>query len=223
MDVMAPAALSSHLIYCATRLRLTEAQVMAASLPSLPAELLLHIIECGPDPRLLKGGYRGLPFHISGIMPDNQRSMLIALRTTCVELNAKLAYFFGSKYLKDIIGSLSEPGLLRLQEISKGPLRVHVQRVTIAVSTLFQQHFYETDSDSTDATQCSWYSKSALEEMDVQYCECNFVESVAQFVADGSCSRLLRPVFSGLFKSKSFHYRTALNRCQLDQKKVCRD
>ncbi|KAH3910303.1 hypothetical protein HBH56_149920 [Parastagonospora nodorum] len=79
---------------------------MAASLPSLPAELLLYIIECGPDPRLLKGGYRGLPFHISGIMPDNQRSMLIALRTTCVELNAKLAYFFGSKYLKDIIGSL---------------------------------------------------------------------------------------------------------------------
>lgn len=75
-------------------------------------------------------------------MPYDQRSTLIALRTTCVELNAKLVYFFGSKYLKDIRASLSEPGLLRLQEISKDPLRVHIQCVTIAVSTIFQQHFY---------------------------------------------------------------------------------
>jgi hypothetical protein len=186
MDVMAPAALSSHLptsalsgptfahlIYCATcpasvqhcaplyftsfvskvsakydksgclrvliPLQAHPTTSHTASLPGLSAELFLQIIEYGPDPKIPEGGCRELPFHISGIKPDDQRSTLIALRTTCVELNAKLVYFTGSKYLKDIRGSLSEPGLLRLQEISKGPLRVHVEHVTIAVSTLFQQ------------------------------------------------------------------------------------
>lgn len=41
-------------------------------------------------------------------------------------------------------------------------------------------------------------------DMDVQYCECYFIESVAQFVADGSCSCLLCPALSGLVNLKAF-------------------
>lgn len=158
---------------------------MAASLPALPTELLLKVIK-------------------DEALPADQRHSYPALRATCVELNAKLVHFFGSKYLCTIKVELSPADFLQLGVISRGRMCVYVENIVFAVSTLFEQRFFESSSDKTDISQCSWYSEGTFADMDVCYCRCNFVEPIADFVADGSCSQMLCAAFSAFSNLRTF-------------------
>jgi hypothetical protein len=62
-------------------------------LPGLPAELLVNIVECEPIPR-------------------EQKRVFRALRATCVEIDAKIVYFFASRHLKNVEFRLDEASFL---------------------------------------------------------------------------------------------------------------
>jgi hypothetical protein len=160
--------------------------IMTASLSLLPTELLLKIIESESVSREQKNGFK-------------------TLRATCVEINAKIGYFFAAGYLNNIKFKLDEAGFLQSQALSKHPLRIYVQSITIEVTTLFEEVFLENTSDTTDASLCSWYTTSALNVMDAAKCVCTFSGSVANFIVDGSCSHMLTPALSQFLKLKSFH------------------
>jgi len=158
---------------------------MPPSLPGLPAELLLKIIE-------------------TEALPEEQKRQFSRLRATCREINAKVVYFFGSKYFKKLKVKLNETGLLRLQAISRGPLRIHVHNMRIDVATLFDQVVFSHDSDTTDASLCSWYSDTAMGDMDIGNFKCEFNESVANFIMDGTCSQVLSPALLQFKNLKTF-------------------
>jgi hypothetical protein len=158
---------------------------MAASLPGLPAELLPRIIESEPT-------------------PIAQKPLFNALRGTCLEINAKLVYFFGSRHLKNISFTLDEASFSQLQAISRSSLCLHVQAITIKVTTLFEEDFIEDASDTTDASEGSWYTKEAFRYMDTDKCICTFSESVANFIVEGSCSKMLAESFPRFFNLRSF-------------------
>jgi hypothetical protein len=158
---------------------------MAVSLPPLPTELLLKVIE-------------------SERIPVDRKRLFSTMRVTCAELSSNLVHFFGSEYFRTIRVEISQSTFLQLRSISKGPLRVHFQDVVIGITTLFEQNFFETTSDETDASQCSWYSEGTFADMDVRYCECSFVESIVEFIADGSFSRMLCAALSGFSNLKTF-------------------
>jgi hypothetical protein len=154
---------------------------MAASLPGLPAELLVKIVENEA---------------IHEAMPFRQRLLLVEIRTTCREIHAKLIYFFGSRYLKDIEIKLAGLGMRKLQAIVDSPLRVHVRETTIDLMTLFKMRYLNDHPDTTDASQSSWYSSSAMCDMDISKCECSFNKDVANIIVDGSISQMLSPALS---------------------------
>ena len=158
---------------------------MAPALPNLPAELLLKIIDCEES-------------------LNEQKHLFTTLRATCREINAKVVYFFGSKYFRKVRVKLNEAGILRLQAISKGPFSCHVHGISIDVGTLFEQIICGHESDTTDASQCSWYSESAMGDLDIGNCKCSFNESVANFITDGSCSQVLSPALLEFHNLKSF-------------------
>jgi hypothetical protein len=158
---------------------------MAASLPGMPAELLLEIIESEP------------------YAPD-QKYLFTTLRATCSQINAKIVYFFGSRYVKHAEFSLSEASFLRLQAHSKSSLSVHLPRITIDGVTLFTERFREYDSDTTDSSQSSWYTKDQLKSIGVEKCIFTFSESIANFMVSGSCSQMLIAALPRFLNLKAF-------------------
>lgn len=163
---------------------------MAATLPGLPTELLLHIIEMESEQPIQR--------HLSkngSTLPMQQR-LFAALRATCAEIDIKLSHFFAAKHLTKIKASLSQTGISYLETIAKQWFCSHVQTIWINADSLFAQRFYEYTSDAADASRCSWYGSAAYNDMDIQYCKCTFDEGVADFIADGSCGRMLRAVLS---------------------------
>jgi hypothetical protein len=175
---------------------------MAPSLPELPAELLLKIIESEVEPEK----HPDLDF-VSFKPSEMQKRMYIALRSTCREINAKVVYFFGSKYFKNVRVQLNEVGMEKLQAISHSPFRAHVCGLNIFVSTLFHQILLDGESDTTDASQCSWYGESAMGDMDIENCKCSFNESLAEFISDGSCGRMLGQALTEFNNLSSFSFR----------------
>lgn len=125
-----------------------------------------------------------------------QQRLFAALRATCAEIDIKLSHFFAAKHLTKIKASLSQTGISYLETIAKQWFCSHVQTIWINVDSLFAQRFYGYTSDATDASRCSWYGSAAYNDMDIQYCKCTFDEGVADFIADGSCGRMLRAVLS---------------------------
>jgi hypothetical protein len=81
---------------------------------------------------------------------------------------------------------------------------VHVQGITIKVTTLFEEAFNEDASDTTDTSEGSWYTKEELGYMDANRCICTFSESVPNFIVDGSCSKILAESFPRFFNLRSF-------------------
>jgi len=157
---------------------------MAASLPGLPAELLLKIV-----------GY-GLPYF--------QKRAYTALRATCRELNDKLMYFFCYKYFHRIDVSLNRKQVRQLQAISKGSIAVHVEEIQLGVSTLFKHISVWYEDESTDASLCSWFSETELANMGSLYDQYQFDEDVANFITNGSCSQILSKALSQFPNVKSF-------------------
>jgi hypothetical protein len=104
--------------------------MMAASLRALPAELLLKVMESEATFDDAWCTYNRLP--------NEQKRMFVALRSSCVELNAKLLHFFGIKYYKTLRIPLAETWLSRLQTLSIGRLRAHVQTITVDATPLFE-------------------------------------------------------------------------------------
>jgi hypothetical protein len=158
---------------------------MSASLAGMPAELLLKIIENEP-----------LPFH--------QKRLFVRLRAPCSEINANIVYFFASRHLKHVTFRLDETDSMLLQAVSESALSVHVQDITIRVTTLFEEDLYEDASDTTDSSQCSWYTKEQLELMDVTKCTCAFSESITNFMVSGSCSQMLIAALPRFLNLKAF-------------------
>ena len=152
---------------------------MAPSLPGLPTELLLKIIQH--------------PY------PYVQISTYIALRATCRELNEKLVYYFDSEYFDLIKISLSKQEMLQLHAISKGHLATHVTAVEVDVSILFKHVRIDMEEESTDASRCSWFGKRDMDRFEWSMADkFYFDEDVADFIATGTCSQLLGEAMSGL-------------------------
>ncbi|KAF2036158.1 hypothetical protein EK21DRAFT_106261 [Setomelanomma holmii] len=127
------------------------------------------------------------------------------MRAVCREINAKLTYFYGANYCKEITIALDEHGIQRVAALSKGLLRLHVERITIVVDTLYTQIVMESESETTDASLCSWYSQEALYDMNIYNCKCEFDESVANLIADGRCIQILGQALPELLEVKKFH------------------
>jgi hypothetical protein len=107
-----------------------------------------------------------------------------------------------------------------LQALSRHPLRIHVQGITIEVPTSFEEVFLEYASDTTDVSRCPWYTKSALYNIDAAKCVCTFSGSVANFIVDDSCSQVLTPVLSQFLNLKSFHIAPLCTRGDVMAKKL---
>lgn len=113
---------------------------MAYALPKLPAELLLHVIDsCDPE-WLSNQAFKNL-------------------RATCRGMNDELMYFFGVKYFQNITIRLQRSLMENFQTISSGHLGAHINKIHIHTSDLIEQSDQDTDLDSTDETQLSWYGR----------------------------------------------------------------
>lgn len=154
-----------------------------AYLARLPAELLLAIVE-------------------SDSSPQKQRGSIIALRATCVEINAKIKYYFGVKCFSGIQVHLDEVGLEYLQAISKSPLGVHVRQITIDVDTLGEGGFY-TQIPGEGEESRSWVPIAALKALgddmndDSDEYDVRVNDTVAEFILDGSCGKVLSTALPG--------------------------
>jgi hypothetical protein len=153
-----------------------------ASLAALPAELLLAIIE-------------------SGSLPREQRHLIITLRTTCVEINTKIKYYFGVMCSSDIKVRLRQYDLEDLQAISRSPLGVHTRQITINVNTLREGGLYKQIPGEGEESR-SWFSFAALEALgdkmnyDDEYAV-RLNDTIAEFILDGSCGQMLSTALSG--------------------------
>jgi hypothetical protein len=177
---------------------------MAPSLPDLPAELLLKIIESDVEPE--EHPY----LWYSSITPSKkQKFMYIALRSTCREINAKVVYFFGSKYFRTVRFKVDQTNLVRLQAISQGTLGVHVQSIEADVSTLLEYETVETDAESTDASPTidSWYSTQQQNIYEIWQFYFSFNEDVVDFVASGACDQILSQAMAAFHNLKTFTIR----------------
>ncbi|KAH7075378.1 hypothetical protein BKA63DRAFT_594795 [Paraphoma chrysanthemicola] len=114
-----------------------DSAVMAATLPGLPAELLLKIIrECD----------------IFGRRAQFQR-----LRATSKKIDDKIIRFYGQEWYKAVYVRLCDSGLTRLITISQGQLAFHVEAISISCDTLLDEHVFNTSSESSDAKDDPWY------------------------------------------------------------------
>lgn len=66
------------------------------------------------------------------------------------------------------------------------------------VSTLYWHEDVDPDFESTDASQCSWFSAEEMVEMNMHRTDqFHFNDEVAEFIASGLCSSLLSDALSG--------------------------
>jgi hypothetical protein len=158
---------------------------MAASLPALPAELLLKTIECDTT-------------------PYEQKLLFATIRIICSELNSKVVHFFRSAHCKNVKVKLTERGIPQLQAIANGPLHSHVRDITINAATFIEQKVVDNEPDTTNASQCSWYLESAMHDMNIMDCKCIFDENVTNFIMDGSLAHMLVPPLSKFANLRSF-------------------
>lgn len=144
---------------------------MALSPPELPSELPPNIVEC--------------------VANQKQEVLLAKLRATCREINAKLLYFFGLDYFKNVVIKLDGPGLSRLEAISKGAFSGYVYATTVDVHTLFKSTAVDDDWWSSDASDCSWYSINAREFWKLGNSRFCFDEGVADLLTNGTGAHVM--------------------------------
>lgn len=111
---------------------------MARSLPDLPAELLLKIIEYQP---IQKGPD---VFEMPNVMKE-RKDVYKAHRACCRELNAKLVYHFGRNHFREIRISVDKAGLSLFHAVSQGHLSAHLRSAELALDPLLAYDSRESD------------------------------------------------------------------------------
>ncbi|KAH7090761.1 hypothetical protein FB567DRAFT_577966 [Paraphoma chrysanthemicola] len=141
---------------------------MAATLPGLPAELLLRIAE--------SCAYR--------------RDQFENLRGTSKKINEKIVRFYGQAYYKEHYMLLTKEGLARLVTISCGQLAFHVQSVTISCSTLLDHREISESSESSSASDNPWY-EDIRNSWDGYISRVTFNEVIFEMLMNGHAADLL--------------------------------
>jgi len=145
---------------------------MAPNLPDLPAELLLKIVD----------SYRSSHMH---------KHLISNLRAACRETNAKLVYFLGSAYFQDVNVKLEKEQMLHFQVVCSGHLGPHIKGICVDATTLITETNRNSDTDSTNASLCSWYSEDTRNDLYLCHDYFAFDEKVTDFVLTGSFATIL--------------------------------
>ncbi|KAI8935012.1 hypothetical protein NX059_008678 [Plenodomus lindquistii] len=155
---------------------------MAASLPGLPAELLLNIVET--ERYFWK-----------------QRPILATLRALNHETNNKLVDFYGDRHCSHIEVELNRKGILQIQAIARSRLRFHVESIVVECDTILDERSCNPDSESSDAEDCSFYPGRE------RYTKIKFDEDVAEIVGSGLVISALRQALPNLPELEAFSVR----------------
>lgn len=143
------------------------------SLPDLPPELLLKIVE-------------------SDNCHHNQKVLYGTLRASCRAVSSMITPFLDSRFYGDVIVHFDPQDISRLLAISQGNLQQHVHTVEIRVDTLWTELCHCIWSDSSGASECSWQNMSDYCGEGSEASRFSFNEVVADFMADGSCASRLK-------------------------------
>jgi len=148
---------------------------MAGDLPSLPVEILLHVIRS-------EDSWKNW----------SRRILCEALRLTCKELNAKTLRYYGSEYYKQLNVRLTKSGLQRLLHISKGELAYYVQSIVIDCDSLLNQQEFNCSSQSSGFSKHDWWDGDSNASFGM-FCfmKISFDDGTMDLLKYGGCADLL--------------------------------
>ncbi|KAF2829657.1 hypothetical protein CC86DRAFT_403004 [Ophiobolus disseminans] len=98
------------------------------------------------------------------------------LRAVCREMNAKLVYIFGCFTSKLFAARI---------------LGAYIQSLSVDVTILLTKTSRESETDSSDASECSWYPEEIREAYMLEHEYFKFDEAVTDFVLNGSFVNIL--------------------------------
>jgi hypothetical protein len=156
---------------------------MALSLPDLPAELLLEIVD--------------------SLEPSQRRKTMEQLRATHPQIDEKIVHAYALKYHRSVTLHLNRTSLTRFEKIATGYLGANIESVSVSLSGLIRMNIHHPDSECTDTEAValnSWLpepskSRDAWESSGTGFIwetnRCRLDEDFFEFIGDGSCAALL--------------------------------